>query len=940
MIRIGHMILSAIFRSIKFNFAFSYKTIGKLLASLFCIISNLAMSQVSSIYSWTYATSAHVAMSGGTTLATGTGASMDDAIYTNVPIGFTFNFNGTDYTTVGVSTNGFLWFGSTNPATNLYTPISSATAMAGVVSAFGANLVGRASTATLKYNTTGTCPSRIFMVQWFNIKVSGKSSQMDLQLTLTEGSNQVELHFYDALYFVGDTYIAQVGLRGSSNTDYLNRSVISCSNNWNSSTAGGSNAATCQIDGVTCSTYPVAGSRYRFANNGTVSTVTWNGSTNSDWFTASNWTPSVVPTSYKHVVIPAGSTNYPSLTGSTNAFCRNITVDAGASLSSGAGYSGTITISGSLTNNGSIINNGNNYFVITGTAGNTLSGNGDFTSLDLSLYGSCASYTMNNSLVIRKVNINTGATLSMNSFNLTVLTTFTQTGTINQSSGTLQIEDPLPTLTNATFNENTGTTFFAIGTNTVSDNQTIPSIVYYNLKINTNSGFTASIGNGSTVTCNNLIINNSGVYVGTAAVINALNVNSNFDLSPIGNPLVVNLSNNITVAGIMTLHSGIINTGSSKVVINNSAALSVAAGASNTNYSLSYINGNLKRMILSGANANYDFPMGDISTSHYIVMMNNALSGGGFTYIDAFFGPLTNHLDADMVATEPLEPGVTYNHISVEGVWFLNPDSQPTAGSYDIKAYINGFASLVDDEFAVLKRSSSSVSGADWDAGGASVTRPAGSQPGRTVASGYALRSGLTSFSQFGIAHSVSTPLPIELLDFTANYNGIDVDLKWKTASELNNDFFTVERTIDGTNFTEIATVDGAGNTNRIIDYAAKDKYPLNGLSYYRLKQTDFNGKVTYSQVVPIDISMNNFEIVNVWTSPEHEVLELTISCNNNCLMNIELFDVAGKKVFSSTEDLSGNKVKINVPIDNLRTGMYLLKVLNGSTTISRKIIF
>jgi hypothetical protein len=209
-----------------------------------------------------------------------------------------------------------------------------------------------------------------------------------------------------------------------------------------------------------------------------------------------------------------------------------------------------------------------------------------------------------------------------------------------------------------------------------------------------------------------------------------------------------------------------------------------------------------------------------------------------------------------------------------------------------------------------------------------------------TTAAGTITSNAVTWFSPFTISSVTSGPLPIELIHFSANYNGVDVDLRWETATEINNDFFTVERSPDASDFTEIVNVKGAGNSNEILNYKTKDKSPLSGLSYYRLKQTDFDGKTSYSNIVPINVAISDFEIVNTYHFAEEGVLEITISCSNDCLMNIELFDVIGKKVFSSTENTSGNKMKVYIPDDNLKQGIYLLKVLNENKVISKKIIF
>jgi len=781
------------------------------------------------------------------------------------------------------------------------------------------------------------------MVEWNNMIVSGvttgsfSANRIDIQIKLYEGSNNIDIHPYDSPYFVTALYSGQVGLRGSSNADYNIRSVTSCSNTWNTSAAGASNAAVCQIDGATCSTFPAANLIYRFTNGASVSSLTWNGSVSNDWFTAANWTPAVVPTIYWSVTVPAALSTYPSLSGSNNAYCRNLTLAAGSSLSTAAGYSGTLSVSGSLVNDGTITNNGSNYITLTGTTATALSGLGDFSAADLFLSGACAAYTMGNAIVMRKLNIGVSASLSMNTYNLTVLTALTQTGTINQSTGILQIEDPACTLTNATFNENTGTTYFAIGTSTAAANQTVPSITYYNLRVNTNNGFTASVGNGSTVTCNNLTISNPGASGGIASVVNAVSVNGNFDLAPTGNTPTVNLSSNVTVAGIMTLYAGVINTGTNKVIISNTSAGAVVQGGSNVDYTLSYINGNLRRMILSGAVANYDFPMGDATSPRYIVMMDNALSGGGFTYIDAAFLPLTNHSDAAMVATEPSEPGVTYDHICTEGVWYLDPDNQPAAGTYDIKAYTLNFSGLIDDQFAVLKRISGSLTGADWDNGGASATRPASMLPGRTVASGYALRFGLSSFSQFGIATHPVIPLPIELLSFSGKKAEAVNVLEWVTASEHNNDYFSLERSANALDFHEIAKVDGAGNSSSLISYAHNDKEPPAAISYYRLKQVDFDGRYSYSNIVALDRTVADLELLNVYST--EEMIAITLNCSGGCDLVFHLYDAGGRLLISSAGHLPGEGAVWHIPADSLSKGIYFLKAVNGDTVITKKII-
>ena len=95
---------------------------------------------------------------------------------------------------------------------------------------------------------------------------------------------------------------------------------------------------------------------------------------------------------------------------------------------------------------------------------------------------------------------------------------------------------------------------------------------------------------------------------------------------------------------------------------------------------------------------------------------------------------------------------------------------------------------------------------------------------------------------------NLTTPLPIELSDFNLTYENPAVVATWQTASELNNDFFTLERAGTDLAFDEIGRKPGAGTSKIPRSYSMIDSNPYEGTSYYRLKQTDFDGTETYSE--------------------------------------------------------------------------------------------
>jgi hypothetical protein len=188
------------------------------------------------------------------------------------------------------------------------------------------------------------------------------------------------------------------------------------------------------------------------------------------------------------------------------------------------------------------------------------------------------------------------------------------------------------------------------------------------------------------------------------------------------------------------------------------------------------------------------------------------------------------------------------------------------------------------------------------------------------------------------------TPLPIELLSFEANVNGDQVDLKWVTATELNNDFFTVERSSDGNNWEEVLVTSGAGNSSQIIEYFEIDYTPLRGLSYYRLKQTDFNGAFTYSNIVPVKFEQNTSGngIINLFPSPASpgETVYIEFDVINGGEFLVVMRDIKGREFYSKVKVNVEDGKLVGVPIDmNVPAGVYLVTASSENQMYSQKLI-
>jgi len=126
----------------------------------------------------------------------------------------------------------------------------------------------------------------------------------------------------------------------------------------------------------------------------------------------------------------------------------------------------------------------------------------------------------------------------------------------------------------------------------------------------------------------------------------------------------------------------------------------------------------------------------------------------------------------------------------------------------------------------------------------------------------------------FSIRASTPVSLPIELVSFTGYGSGVNNNLIWETATESNNDYFTVEKTIDGQSFEILGNVTGAGNSTHLNKYSLVD-YKVNRIvNYYRLKQTDFDGNHKYSDLISIDNTKINKEISSITNLLGQEVNE------------------------------------------------------------------
>lgn len=180
-----------------------------------------------------------------------------------------------------------------------------------------------------------------------------------------------------------------------------------------------------------------------------------------------------------------------------------------------------------------------------------------------------------------------------------------------------------------------------------------------------------------------------------------------------------------------------------------------------------------------------------------------------------------------------------------------------------------------------------------------------------------------------GASFDCSIVLPVTFLDFSASVKKSGVELIWKTASETNNDFFTIERSTDGFSYVPLATMDGSGNSNEIVSYFFMDENPVQGLAYYRIKQTDFDGNFDYSQTLPVDFLDQKLPWLNVYPSPATEILHISTD-ESSIDATYSIYNALGAIV----ETGHWVKTEFDLQIADFDDGMYYLSI-NGSKQVS-----
>jgi hypothetical protein len=384
-------------------------------------------------------------------------------------------------------------------------------------------------------------------------------------------------------------------------------------------------------------------------------------------------------------------------------------------------------------------------------------------------------------------------------------------------------------------------------------------------------------------------------------------------------------SGQLQIDVLLRLLDGSVNTSSSALLVINSTGNVTDASVN------SYVTGPMRKISVPSSST-YTFPVGK-AMRYAPVSVANVGTGGDTWTAEYFTSTNPTYPNASF---DPIDPGSGKNAlIRVQSTdrWEVT-----SAGSNSAQIRITyGPHNNFENEESVRVVWWDGAGDMRWENMGAIVTG--------TPASGTVISEDVISFStqQFALGYAPETLVPVDLIDFNAQYRNGAVRIVWHTASEKNNDYFEVQRSLDGKTFETISVIDGAGDSNELLTYSTIDTSPYLGVSYYRLHQVDFDGVyetfpavVVYNDLVQKGL---DFRMIPNPTTAEAINFVLTTGDDHTPVF-IRMTDVSGRIVLDTA--ITPVELKLGEslhPTMHLNPGVYFISAIQGEDVRIQKLI-
>lgn len=184
-----------------------------------------------------------------------------------------------------------------------------------------------------------------------------------------------------------------------------------------------------------------------------------------------------------------------------------------------------------------------------------------------------------------------------------------------------------------------------------------------------------------------------------------------------------------------------------------------------------------------------------------------------------------------------------------------------------------------------------------------------------------------------------SGPLPIVGLELSGSFVRGKTHLNWTTLSEVDNDFFTLERSTKGTAFTTVGVAHGAGTSYDKLTYSLTDPHPGLGVNYYRVRQTDFDGSTSYSNTIAIFVRATGFELTSLYPNPTVDHIHARFRTSQDELLNFEVFDIHGRLQLSVPLRAKAGLNEAALDLEHVPTGVYFLRIVGYLGVLSARFI-
>jgi len=230
-----------------------------------------------------------------------------------------------------------------------------------------------------------------------------------------------------------------------------------------------------------------------------------------------------------------------------------------------------------------------------------------------------------------------------------------------------------------------------------------------------------------------------------------------------------------------------------------------------------------------------------------------------------------------------------------------------------------------EDQIVATVTDLNATATASWAIAGCTEVTACNYNPMATIDDGTCLQSGCV--------------MPVTLIAFTGEALQAGNQLKWVTASEVENDYFTLLSSVDGLHFSSITNVKGQGTTSSQHTYQYLDRDIKPGLSYYQLLQTDFDGTQSKSHIISIERGESAFHLVDLYPIPASGFIQFTFSAPAEGLVYIHIVDLNGKTLYAKQEIGNGSLQRLPLDLNHLASGVYFLQLQSGQQQVVRKII-